>query len=108
MVAAMRAHAGSAGVQEQACRALLNLACNADNSSIAAAGGIEAVVAAMRAHAGSAVQVQACRALLSLASNNADNSLPSPRRAGSRPLSLLRKHAGSAGVQEQACPALAT
>ena len=56
VVAAMRAHAGSAVVQEYARWALCNLAFNnADNQfAIAAAGGIEAVVAAMRAHAGSA------------------------------------------------------
>ena len=86
MVAAMRAHAGSAGVQEPACRALCNLASsNADQPILPSpqrAG--RAVVAAMRTHAGSAeVQERACAALRNLACSNADNKWPSPRRAES-------------------------
>eukprot|EP00961_Rhodomonas_salina_P177591 2394711-Rhodomonas_salina.1 len=43
VVAAMRANAQTLVVQEQGCRALGNLACNADNKvKIADAGGVEA------------------------------------------------------------------
>ena len=66
VVAAMRAHASSAGVQQQACGALRNLSAgNAENKTVIGnAGGVEAVVAAMRAHASSAgVQEQARGAL---------------------------------------------
>ena len=42
---AMQQHASSAGVQEQGCGALLNLAVGAENRKrIAAKGGIEAIV----------------------------------------------------------------
>jgi hypothetical protein len=60
----MRAHAGSASVQEQACWALRSLAggTNVENKTrVRTAGAVEAVAAAMRAHAGSAgVQEHAC------------------------------------------------
>jgi tryptophan synthase beta subunit len=65
MAAAMRAHMGSAGVQEAACSALRNLTLkDAENRTRAGtAGVVEAVAAAMRAHAGSAdVQHYACLA----------------------------------------------
>eukprot|EP00961_Rhodomonas_salina_P236290 3193178-Rhodomonas_salina.1 len=69
---AMREHAGSAGVQEHGCGALLSLACNdANNIKIGGAGGIELVLEAMRKHAGSAgVQEQGCGALYNLACND--------------------------------------
>jgi hypothetical protein len=63
VMAAMRAHAESAGVQEAACGALVHLTGNdAENKTRAGtAGAIEAVAAAMRAHAGSAgVQQYTC------------------------------------------------
>ncbi len=71
----MQAHKTSAGVQEQACGALKNLAVNPDNQvAVAAAGGIVAIVAAMQAHKGSAgVQEMAGRALRNLAANNDNN-----------------------------------
>mmetsp|Transcript_31566 Transcript_31566/g.74082 ORF Transcript_31566/g.74082 Transcript_31566/m.74082 type:complete len:156 (+) Transcript_31566:44-511(+) len=72
VVEGMKAHEGSAGVQEQGCGALVNLAINDKNKeAIAAAGGIEAVVEGMKAHKGSAgVQEQGCGALLNLADKN--------------------------------------
>jgi hypothetical protein len=63
VAAAMRAHAGSAGVQEAACTALMQLTFKgAENVTRAGTAGVgEAVAAAMRAHAGSAdVQNAAC------------------------------------------------
>jgi hypothetical protein len=59
----MRANAGGAGVQEEACCALKSLIFNDAVYKIRVrnAGAVEAVVAAMRAHAGSAsVQKAAC------------------------------------------------
>jgi hypothetical protein len=62
VVTAMRAHAGSAGVQKAACCALTDLVINAKNKTRAGtAGAIEVVVAAMRTHMGKAgVQEAAC------------------------------------------------
>ena len=61
----MKAHKGDVDVQLYGCRALGNLAVNADNeTAIAAAGGIPVVLAAMRAHVGNAsVQEYGCWAL---------------------------------------------
>jgi hypothetical protein len=54
VVAAMRAHAGNAGLQNCGCAALNNMTFdNAENRIKAgSAGAVECVVAAMRAHAG--------------------------------------------------------
>ena len=48
----MEAHTSSAGVQQTGCRALRKLASNneANQASVAHAGGIEAAVSGMRAH----------------------------------------------------------
>ena len=57
VAAAMRTHAGSTGVQVQACWALRNMVggTNVENRTRAGtAGGVEAVAVVMRAHAGSA------------------------------------------------------
>jgi hypothetical protein len=65
----MGANRGVAGVQQAGCRALANLAHNnaGNQTRIAAAGGIEAVVVAMGAHRGVAgVQKQGCGALCRL------------------------------------------
>jgi len=56
VVDAMRAHPQAAGVQEQACKVLINVCAGGDaavrarSQRAAAAGAIEAVVEAMRAH----------------------------------------------------------
>eukprot|EP00961_Rhodomonas_salina_P190963 2576807-Rhodomonas_salina.1 len=73
----MRKHAGSAGVQEEGCGALLSLACNdANNIKIGGAGGIELVMGAMGKHAGSAgVQEHGCGALRNLANGNDANKI---------------------------------
>jgi len=51
VVSAMKAHSGHVGIQDSGCRALANLAANADNTiAIAAAGGIRVVILAIKAH----------------------------------------------------------
>ena len=69
VVGAMRQHLAVAGVQEQGCWALSNLAANADNKvKIASAGGIEAIVRAMTQHPSAAgVQEGGCGGLWFLA-----------------------------------------
>jgi len=70
VAAAMRTHAGHAGVQEHGCWALTSMTSVNDDNSVKAgsAGAIECVAAAMRTHAGHAgVQVQAAAALEALA-----------------------------------------
>ena len=66
VVAAMRAHASSAGVQEKGCRALSNMTAFNDANKVKAggAGAIEAVEAAMRAHASNADVQERGRLLL--------------------------------------------
>eukprot|EP00961_Rhodomonas_salina_P095293 1282150-Rhodomonas_salina.1 len=68
----MKQHVKSAGVQEQGCGALRNLAVNDENKvKIGAAGGIEAVITAMQQHADSeGVQEWGCAALSNLAFND--------------------------------------
>jgi hypothetical protein len=69
VVQGMLTHSEHAGMQEQACAALRNLAFNdVKSSKTAEAGGIEAVVAGMEAHKASVlVQQNACTALWNLA-----------------------------------------
>ncbi len=61
-------------MQQEACRALWSLACNADKQvKIGAAGGIDALLAAIKAHTHSAgVQEEACSALYNIAYNKKD------------------------------------
>jgi hypothetical protein len=92
IVRSMRAHEGHAGVQEQGCVALCNLAGNADNQvKVAQAGGIEVVISAMRKHEGHAgVQESGCGALCILA-YNADNQVNVAQDRGRR----FNGHAGT-------------
>jgi hypothetical protein len=106
---AMQAHKTSAGVQEQACAAMKNLAVNPDNQvAVAAAGGIVAVVAAMQAHKRSAgVQEMACRALRNLAANNDNNEDAISAAGGIEALTTaMETHQARALLQEYACAAL--
>jgi predicted hotdog family 3-hydroxylacyl-ACP dehydratase len=110
VVQAMAAHVGVAGVQEQGCVALWNLAANnAENKNrIAAAGGIDRVVQAMAAHVGVAeVQKRGCGALWKLADNNAENQERIAAAGGiDRVVQAMAAHVGVEGVQEQGCEAL--
>jgi hypothetical protein len=65
LVAALKTHTGHAGVVEQACAALGNLASNASKALIAKSGGILLLVDALKTHAGHAVVVEAAKATLS-------------------------------------------
>ena len=71
VVAAMKAHASHAGIQNSGgCWALGRILKAAENQlKVAAAGGIEAAVAAMKAHAGEDINVQrsGCVTLSSIA-----------------------------------------
>jgi predicted hotdog family 3-hydroxylacyl-ACP dehydratase len=109
VVQAMAAHIGVAGVQEQGCGAMFNLATNTKNKErIAAAGGINRVVHAMAAHVGVAgVQEQGCVALCNLAANNAENQERIAAAGGiDWVVQAMAAHVGVAGVQEQGCAAL--
>jgi hypothetical protein len=84
VVAAMRAHPGAEVAQYQGCDALAYLVCYhptataahpANQTAVAAAGGIEAVVKALRAHPGSEkVQEMGCYALRCLVHDHPVNT----------------------------------
>jgi hypothetical protein len=84
VVAAMRAHPGAEVAQYQGCDALAYLVCYhptataahpANQTAVAAAGGIEAVVKALRAHPGSEkVQEMGCDALCCLVHDHPVNT----------------------------------
>ncbi|KAJ1630114.1 hypothetical protein T492DRAFT_840274 [Pavlovales sp. CCMP2436] len=108
IVAAMRAHPASVGMQEAACRALTNgirfgLSSTFSDHEAVVADVVPLVVMAMRAHLASAgVQEQACTAL-GMFTIGLDNA-----RLDALPLvvAAMRAHLASAGAQEQACMAL--
>eukprot|EP01116_Phalansterium_solitarium_P000598 TRINITY_DN10428_c0_g1_i1.p1 TRINITY_DN10428_c0_g1~~TRINITY_DN10428_c0_g1_i1.p1 ORF type:complete len:117 (-),score=5.43 TRINITY_DN10428_c0_g1_i1:415-717(-) len=64
----MRAHVGSAVIQEYGCRALVNVSASGQHKiQVAKAGGIEAVVASLRAHVDSVDVVEyGCSALATI------------------------------------------
>lgn len=72
VIRAMGVHSSSAGVQEQGCAALANLAVSDGNkATISAKGGIGAVIQAMQEHTPSAeVQKHGCKALSYVALSN--------------------------------------
>ena len=87
VVRVLREHQANAAVMQEACRALVNLAClDANQARIAAAGGIEAVVRVMGEHqANAAVMRQACWALCFIGWS--DEALQKRiKDAGSKPL----------------------
>jgi len=102
-IAAMK----DAGVLEQGCRALANLALNEDNQkAIAAVGGIPAVLAAMTAYpmmGRAEVQEQGCSALKNLARNTGNRTAIAAAGGISVVLAAMTKHAG---VQEHGCAVL--
>jgi hypothetical protein len=106
VVAAMRAHTGSAGVQEAACLHIGRLA-EGNRTRAGPTGAVEAVAAAMRAHAESAgVQEAACGALQSLVCNDNNETRAGTAGAVEAVAAAMRAHAGSAGIQEAAFGAL--
>ncbi|KAG8462613.1 hypothetical protein KFE25_004589 [Diacronema lutheri] len=123
VVDARRAHAAhsvvQAGVQEQACWALIHVCSGTDAAGPARkqratkAGALEAVVAAMRAPAAhSGVQKQACWALGNLCVSTDVAGLARARQAVEdgaleAVTAAMRAHAEHSGVQQQACWALA-
>ncbi|KAJ1616763.1 armadillo-type protein [Pavlovales sp. CCMP2436] len=113
LVAAMRAHAASAAVQERACWALIIItAAQGDvrKQAAADAGALPQIVAAMRAHAAdAAVQERACWALIIItAGTGAQGDARRQAAADALPqiVAAMRAHAADAAVQEQACWAL--
>ena len=109
LVQAMDEHRAHAGVQEQACWALLNLAAKngANQERIPALRGIEAIVQAMGAHREHAgVQEWACRVLHFLAHNDARSQRIAFLRGIEAIVQAMEQHPGHAGVQELACAAL--
>ena len=113
---AMRTHTSHAGVQEEGCGALRNLAVNAGNKikinffkliKITEQGGIEVILKAMRTHTSDAgVQGQGCGALTNLARND-DNQIKIAQQDGIYViLEAMRNHTSDAVVQAEGCNAL--
>ena len=94
-------------VQEEGCRALRNLACDApaNRTAIAAAGGVECVTAAMRTHADAAdMQEDGCLALGNLARNHPANQTAIAAAGGIEcVIAAMRTHADSEKVQQKGC-----
>ncbi|XRA97936.1 armadillo repeat-containing protein 6 [Pycnococcus provasolii] len=112
IIETMKLNVADADVQEQACRAFVNLTRDKDNSEnqsrIAQAGGIEAVVSAMKRHENNAnVQEQACRALGNLSYDHPENKSRIGQAGGIEAvLRAMKRHENNADLQEQACRAL--
>jgi Caspase domain len=109
-LAALKAHASSAKVQEEACTVLGNLcSVGANQTKASSLGAIEQVVAALRRHADtSGVQQYGFKAMGRLTSNNEANKA----KAGSAgiielAIAALRAHPNNAEVQEGVCTVLA-
>jgi len=110
VVTVMRQHVARVEVQEQGCAALRILAAShAENQTrIARAGGIEAVVKAMQTHAQSAdVQQEGCRALRNSSFNHAENKARIADAGGIEAVvAAMQTHMQSAEVQRKGCRAL--
>lgn len=108
ILAAMRAHAGDANVQVQACCALQSLSWNNDNNQlvIAGSGGIIVVVAAMTAHEGLvSMQLSGCLVLRNVASHNSSTAQESIASAGGidTVVAAMGAHTLELDLQEQGC-----
>lgn len=103
---AMKTHPNEVGVQEQACRALCNLAVYNDDTQ-QSCDGISVVLSAMKMHPNEADLLRsACQTLWSL-SRSADNSISIARLGGiGAILSAMKNHPNEAGLQEAALEAL--
>ncbi|KAJ1622923.1 hypothetical protein T492DRAFT_845904 [Pavlovales sp. CCMP2436] len=119
LVAAMCAHSATAAVQEQACRALINITAGIDAQDIerrqaaADAGALPLLVAAMGAHSANAtVQEYACRAFCNITYGmNAwgDARKQTAVSAGGvlrQLVAAMGAHPATAAVQKRACWAL--
>jgi hypothetical protein len=110
VASAMRRHADVAGVQEQGCGALANVADgnSANKSTIVRGDGVAAVVAAMRRHIDvAAVQEQGCRALLLFSFDSAANQAAVATAGGVEAvIAAMRRHADTSAVQREGCGAL--
>jgi hypothetical protein len=104
----MRRHEGHAGVQDACCRAVCNLATNAENhKTIARAGGIEALIATMRRHEEhEGVQEGACSALFSFAENAENHKKIACAGGIEAVIAAMRRHEWNTCVQEAGCTAL--
>jgi hypothetical protein len=108
LVAAMRAHAGAAPVQVQACRALSVFAVSHQNAVRAVAlGAVEAVCYALRAHTSdAAAQESALHALGNLVSDAAAAQRAHAAAGAAAAVAALRAHGACAPVQQYGCGAL--
>ena len=106
----LRQTADDAQIQAAGCRRLVELGNDddANDSRIAAAGGIEAVLRAMGAHAGDArVQESGCGALMNLMYNSPERKAAVAAAGGLEAvLRAMGAHAGAAAVQQDGCAAL--
>jgi hypothetical protein len=93
----MRQHTGAAGVQEQGCAVLWNLAFNAaSKAAIAGAGGVHLVLTAMECHADAvSMQEQGCMVLRNLAADNAANKAAIVRAGGRDMVSAAKRWHGA-------------
>ena len=100
VVAAMRAHASVAGVQEGGCYALHELVRGAHSRAIVAASGTQALVVAMRAHVTTEVHRQGCFALFHLTRGTAEAKATIRLEGGAEALhAAMCAHRGDAEVQ---------
>jgi hypothetical protein len=109
VLAWMVAHRSIAGVQQEGCAALANLALNVENkTAIAMAGGIETVVLAMGAHRSIAgMQEQGCLVLEVLGRNKENTPLIASAGGIEAVVAGMITHPSIPGVQQEGCAALA-
>ena len=109
VLAALRAHAASAGAAAQCCRVLADVARGVEaRQALGAGGGCEALVQALIAHKDNvAVAEHGCSAIFRLAFQHAGNSARlDAAGACEAVLATLRAHDGSDGVARSGCSAL--
>eukprot|EP01105_Mastigella_eilhardi_P023238 TRINITY_DN5825_c0_g1_i1.p1 TRINITY_DN5825_c0_g1~~TRINITY_DN5825_c0_g1_i1.p1 ORF type:complete len:887 (+),score=205.56 TRINITY_DN5825_c0_g1_i1:53-2662(+) len=110
VLCAMKNHRSAAAVQEQGCRALLNLitSCAENRAKAGERGAIESVVAGMTAHPSNAdVQYYGCEALRAAVSGSRDNQRRVADAGGlAAAIDALRGHPEDPELQESACGAL--
>ena len=107
LVAALAAHAGVAGVMQQASHALLSIGGRgpAHCAAIIAAGAVPLLAAAFAAHGGEA-RARASAALTSLGHTDTGLELPTAEMSAERVVEVMRAGAGDAAVAEAGTAAL--